>query len=46
LHFNPDADEAELAEKMGEVREEKQADATLATPPEQKGSLVERLINA
>ena len=46
LHFNPDADEAELAEKMGEVREEKQADITLATPPEQKGSLVDRLINA
>ena len=46
LYFNPDADEAELAEKMGEVMAEKQADAVLATPPEPKGSLVERLINA
>ena len=46
LHFNPDADEAELNEKLGELKAEKQEESDMATPPEQKGSLVERLINA
>ena len=37
---------AELNEKLGEVKAEKQEESDMATPPEQKGSLVERLINA
>lgn len=46
LHFNPDLNPNELDEKMGEVREERQEDANMATPQEPKGSLVDRLINA
>jgi len=46
LHFNPDMLPADLAEKLNEVNQERQAEATTATPPKEKGSLVDRLINA
>jgi len=46
LHFNPDMDEAELNEKLGELKEEKTQEVEATAQPEAQGSLVERLINA
>ncbi len=46
LHYNPDMDEAELNEKLGEIAEEKTQEAEATAQPEAQGSLVERLINA
>ena len=45
LHFNPDMDKAELESKLGELKEERNQEASETAPPESKGSLVERLIN-
>ena len=44
LHYNPDMDEAELNEKLGELAEERTQEAT--PQPAEAGSLVQRLINA
>ena len=46
LHYNPDADEAELNSKLGEIKEERSQEATATAPQQPQGSLVERLINA
>ena len=44
LHYNPDMDEAELNEKLGEIGEERAQEAQ--AQPAEAGSLVQRLINA
>ena len=44
LHYNPDMDEAELNEKLGEIGEERAQEAQ--AQPAESGSLVQRLINA
>ena len=46
LHYNPDADEAELNAKLDEIKEERSQEATATAPKQSQGSLVERLINA
>ena len=46
LHYNPDADEAEINSKLGEIKEERSQEATATAPQQPQGSLVERLINA
>ena len=39
--LNPDIDDEELESKLGEIRQEQQE----AEPPQQQGSLVERIIS-
>ena len=39
--LNPDIDDEELESKLGEIRQEQQE----AQPPQQQGSLVERIIS-